>query len=208
MKLKGVRSDSWSSEEDKQLVRVLMAMARQGHMMKDIFSEISRKLNRTEAAINFRWNAVLSDKYKDEFQRAKITGMKTRSVRAQKAREVSQRAMRGEFDNKPMGDTRYNVPKTAPNTDKAEVMAEIFTNPIYFDVLKLMLNLTPEQKEVIESQKEQVAYGLEKYPESLNDKSWTIVETISHAMGELADLQHYLAMLKIQLVKLIEGENK
>lgn len=47
--------------------------------------------------------------------------------------------------------------------------------------------------------REQVAYGLRKYPEPLNHKTWDIKETIRHAHSEVADLQNYLSMLDIKL---------
>lgn len=209
---KDKRRDSWTAGEENYLVKVLLSMTRQGHKVMDAHEVIAKKLGRTASAVNFRWNSELSEQYAQEYKEAKATGVKTRAVREKKLREQMQ-TVRSETPKyqhsqpRPtpeQGDARYNVPKKAPTTDKATVMAEIFTNPIYMDVLKLILNATPEQKVMMDVQKEQVGYGIEKYPETLNEESWSIVESIEHAMSEMADWQHYMAMLKIQVKKLIE----
>ncbi len=54
---------------------------------------------------------------------------------------------------------------------------------------------------ILNSQRKQILKGLSKYPEPLNDDSWTIIETIDHMIEELIDALHYVTMLKIKLEK-------
>lgn len=212
---KDKRRDSWTAGEENYLVKVLLSMTRQGHKVMDAHEVIGKKLGRTASAVSFRWNSELSQQYAQEYKDAKATGIKTRAIREKKIREQLKiaKSQKPKYEHnqprptpQPEGDTRYNIPKTAPNVDATKVMAEIFTNPIYFDVLKLMMNMTPEQKVMTDEQKSQVGYGLSKYPESLNEESWSTVETIEHAMSEVVDLLHYLSMLKIKM-KILEEEN-
>lgn len=52
-------------------------------------------------------------------------------------------------------------------------------------------------QEAVKALREQVAYGLRKYPEPLQYKTWNFVESIDHALSENSDKQHYLTMMKI-----------
>jgi hypothetical protein len=91
-------------------------------------------------------------------------------------------------------DPRYNVPKKKPKFTQEEIDAVIGDNEIYSE-LKQLLN---------DAQREQVGYGMGKYPESLNDETWSVIETLDHIIGEDIDRLHYLIMLKIKLKKLIK----
>ena len=88
-------------------------------------------------------------------------------------------------------DSRYNIPKEAPKVPDDVVERAIQDNDIYSEVRQLMLN----------AQRKQVAYGLEKYPETLNENSWGTVETIEHIIEETVDQLHYLVMLKNKMMR-------
>jgi hypothetical protein len=45
-------------------------------------------------------------------------------------------------------------------------------------------------------QREQIAKGAEKYPESLGRSAWSMAELADHAMEELVDQAHYITALK------------
>jgi hypothetical protein len=62
--------------------------------------------------------------------------------------------------------------------------------------------------------RQQIAYGLRKYPEPLQHTTWNFKESIKHALLENSDKQHYLSMMYIkadymfdidEVIKLIEG---
>lgn len=109
-------------------------------------------------------------------------------------REVFRKIVPGE--EKPT-DTRYVVPKEEPKTAMEDVTKEIMQNPIYSKVLN----------EMLAAQRKQVAYGMDKYVETLNPNSWSVVETIDHIISETVDKLHYLAMLKIKLIEKLERES-
>ena len=91
-----------------------------------------------------------------------------------------------------MGDKRYNKPKMFPKIPDEIVEQAIKDNDIYSEVRDLMLN----------AQRKQVAYGLEKYPETLNQDSWGTIETIEHIIEETVDQLHYLVMLKNKMMRI------
>lgn len=83
----------------------------------------------------------------------------------------------------------FGKPKSEMKIPKDQIDAAIESNEIYRRI-KDALN---------DAQREQVGYGMGKYPELLNADTWTILETIKHIKGELVDGLHYLTMLEIKL---------
>lgn len=100
-------------------------------------------------------------------------------------------------------DTRYNVPKAAPKASSELVEKTIKSTEIYRRARLAIMqpqNVTPESRyAMLQAQRKQVAYGIDKYPEPLNADTWSSVETIEHAMDESIDRLHYLIMLNIKL---------
>jgi hypothetical protein len=91
------------------------------------------------------------------------------------------------------GDSRYNVPKEKPKFSQEEIDAVIAENEIYRRTrAEMQRNL----------QREQVGYGMGKYPEPLTADTWTILETLGHIKGEIMDALHYITMLEIKFEKM------
>ena len=84
-------------------------------------------------------------------------------------------------------DLRYNEQKPEIDEMKEKAREVLEENEIY--------------KRVNERQLAQIAYGLKKYPEPLNQDTWSMLETIDHIMDEFTDAMHYLEMLKMKLEK-------
>lgn len=95
-----------------------------------------------------------------------------------------------------VGDPRYNKPKKEPKTKWGKVTETIENTPIYKEV----------QDHILNAQRRQVAYGLDKYPEPLNKDSWSSSETIDHIIEETIDQLHYLVMLKMKLDAFAKNE--
>lgn len=83
---------------------------------------------------------------------------------------------------------QYGKPKPKVTVPEETIDKTIANNEIYRRV-RAALN---------SPQREQVGYGIQKYPEPLNADTWTILETIGHIKGELIDALHYLTMLEIK----------
>lgn len=86
-------------------------------------------------------------------------------------------------------DIRYKVPKEQPKVPESVIDKVIEETEIYREA----------KEHILKAQRGQVAYGIEKYPEPLNADTWTIIETIDHAIDESVDKLHYLVMLRIKL---------
>jgi len=97
-----------------------------------------------------------------------------------------------------MADSRYNVPKEEPKSSQAEIDKAIMENEIY----------RKSKMTIMQAQRKQIGYGLDKYPETLNPNSWTVLETIDHIIEESVDRLHYLGMLRIQLEQMLINEAK
>lgn len=99
------------------------------------------------------------------------------------------------------GDSRYNVPKEKPKASPSLIDKTIEETSIYKDVAERINELEYERakKHIINMQRKQVGYGLDKYPEPLNADSWTAIETIDHIIEETIDKLHYLVMLQQKL---------
>lgn len=97
-----------------------------------------------------------------------------------------------ELKNKP--DMRYNVPKNPHNISDEEIDKAIEENPIYRKVW--------ERK--AKTYRDQVGYGLVKYPETFNPDSWTKEELVQHFLQEINDAQNYLEGLETKFLQLLE----
>lgn len=93
-------------------------------------------------------------------------------------------------------DMRYNTPKGAPKAKSEDVERTIEETEIYRKAKERILN----------AQRKQVGYGLDKYPEPLTAGTWSIRETIEHIIDESIDKLHYLIMLSIKLEEMEREE--
>ena len=94
-------------------------------------------------------------------------------------------------------DKRYNTPKLMEPLATAEAVTKaIEENPYYREVNALL-----KDDESKEAQRKQVAYGLGKYPETLNGDSWSPLEALEHLQSELVDALHYISLLKEKFKK-------
>lgn len=94
------------------------------------------------------------------------------------------------------GDARYKEPKKDPIANNAAIDKAIQENPIYKELSDLLHG----------AQRKQVAYGLDKYIETLNVNSWKTVETLDHIIGEGVDWLHYHIMLKMQVIAALKAQ--
>jgi len=111
--------------------------------------------------------------------------------------------MHGEkLNNNNHQDVRYNIPKKHHGVSKEAIEAAIDSNAIYREVRDRL----PDE-ETREAHREQVAYGMTKYPELLNPMSWTMVEALDHKIQEQVDALQYTVMHKHQLIKYLKENN-
>lgn len=94
----------------------------------------------------------------------------------------------------PKGDSRYNTPKKEPVVPE-KVITSVIDNTEIYRRARAMINT---------AQRRQIAYGIEKYPEPLNESTWSTIETIDHIIDESIDQLHYLVQLRIKLEKMGE----
>lgn len=65
------RQDAWTSREDRLLADTVLHYIRTGGTQLEAFEEVGDKLNRTSAAVGFRWNACVRREIENEIENAK-----------------------------------------------------------------------------------------------------------------------------------------
>lgn len=86
-------------------------------------------------------------------------------------------------------DNRYKDPKKAPEASEKLIEETINDTEIYKRAKEIILN----------AQKGQVGYGMDKYPEPLSANTWSMIETMKHIIEESVDKLHYQVMMLIKL---------
>ncbi|WP_347549464.1 RsfA family transcriptional regulator [Pseudalkalibacillus hwajinpoensis] len=66
-----VRQDAWSHEDDLLLAETVLRHVREGSTQLKAFDEVGDRLSRTSAAVGFRWNAIVRDRYEQALKLAK-----------------------------------------------------------------------------------------------------------------------------------------
>ncbi len=66
-----VRQDAWSHEDDLMLAETVLRHVREGSTQLKAFDEVGDRLSRTSAAVGFRWNAIVRDRYEQALKLAK-----------------------------------------------------------------------------------------------------------------------------------------
>ena len=84
-----VRQDAWSHEDDLLLAETVLRHIREGSTQLLAFDEVGDKLNRTSAAVGFRWNAIVRNKYEQAIELAKK--QRKERKRAQECEELRHR---------------------------------------------------------------------------------------------------------------------
>ncbi|MEW9139281.1 RsfA family transcriptional regulator [Bacillus wiedmannii] len=65
------RHDSWTSDNDLLLARIVLQNIGSGRTQLAAFKEVAKQLARTPAACGFRWNSYVRKQYEKEIQQAK-----------------------------------------------------------------------------------------------------------------------------------------
>lgn len=79
-----MRQDAWSHEDDLLLAETVLRHIREGSTQLLAFDEVGDKLNRTSAAVGFRWNAIVRNKYEQAIQLAKKQRKERKRAQAMK----------------------------------------------------------------------------------------------------------------------------
>lgn len=66
-----VRQDAWSHEDDLMLAETVLRHVREGSTQLNAFEEVGDRLSRTSAAVGFRWNAIVRQRYEQALKLAK-----------------------------------------------------------------------------------------------------------------------------------------
>ncbi len=79
-----VRQDAWTHEDDLLLAETVLRHIREGSTQLLAFEEVGDKLNRTSAAVGFRWNAIVRNKYEKAIELAKKQRKERKRAQAMK----------------------------------------------------------------------------------------------------------------------------
>ncbi|MBN3556272.1 RsfA family transcriptional regulator [Fictibacillus nanhaiensis] len=120
-----LRQDAWSEEDDLLLAETVLRHVREGSTQLHAFEEVGDKLERTSAAVGFRWNAIVRKKYEQALKIAK----KQRKER-QRALARSQQQQQPKPVAKPV-QTINNTPQM--HDDETYHPEEFFKTPFSYE---------------------------------------------------------------------------
>ncbi|WP_322972503.1 RsfA family transcriptional regulator [Pseudalkalibacillus salsuginis] len=104
------RQDAWSEEDDLLLAETVLRHVREGSTQLQAFEEVGDKLDRTSAAVGFRWNAIVRKKYE---QALKIARRQRKERKRAAATSNSQKPK--QTDNTTTYQTRFDEPMDFEN---------------------------------------------------------------------------------------------
>lgn len=117
-----IRQDAWSEEDDLLLAETVLRHVREGSTQLHAFEEVGDKLERTSAAVGFRWNAIVRKKYEQALKIAK------------KQRKERQRALaRSQQQSKPVSKPIQPVQTPQIHDDETYHPEEFFKTPFTYD---------------------------------------------------------------------------
>jgi prespore-specific regulator len=122
-----IRQDAWSEEDDLLLAETVLRHVREGSTQLHAFEEVGDKLERTSAAVGFRWNAIVRKKYEQALKIAK------------KQRKERQRALAKSQQQQPPQSKPVSQPSLQPvqtpqmHDDETYHPEEFFKTPYTYD---------------------------------------------------------------------------
>lgn len=121
-----IRQDAWSEEDDLLLAETVLRHVREGSTQLHAFEEVGDKLERTSAAVGFRWNAIVRKKYEQALKIAK------------KQRKERQRALARSQQQQPKPAAKpvqpiQQVPTPQMHDDETYHPEEFFKTPYTYD---------------------------------------------------------------------------
>lgn len=185
MTTKKQRSDGWTQEMDETLAETVLASLREGKTMKDAFSIIGDKFNKTEAAVQFRWNTEVKSSYEDAVKLAKKhrESIKKSAKRDKKATEqATKKEKRAGVVNKSV-----ETPILAAQQDSTPPVA-IEENPITPTSSKTTSIAAPVEKD-----------GLDLYDTDFLKMVKNHIGQYNSLIEKVQDLQQQLSVKEVEL---------
>lgn len=140
------REDAWTREDDGLLINTILDFITDGRTQLQAFEEVADMLDRTPAAVGFRFNGTLRDKYRDEIAKAK----RIREENRKKKKQASKVAVVEVVKEEPKAPVR-EVKELIPETDFPTSDLSIYDS--ISDILKKFGAMEKKLKEVEEENK-------------------------------------------------------
>jgi prespore-specific regulator len=120
-----IRQDAWSEEDDLLLAETVLRHVREGSTQLHAFEEVGDKLERTSAAVGFRWNAIVRKKYEQALKIAK---------KQRKERQRAQAKAQQQPQSKPVSKPAVQPVQTPQmHDDETYHPEEFFKTPYTYD---------------------------------------------------------------------------
>ncbi|WNB93305.1 RsfA family transcriptional regulator [Bacillus sp. NEB1478] len=123
-----IRQDAWSEEDDLLLAETVLRHVREGSTQLHAFEEVGDKLERTSAAVGFRWNAIVRKKYEQALKIAK-------KQRKERQRALAKNQQQQPQQTKPAFTQPVSKPAAAPqiHDDETYHPEEFFKTSYTYD---------------------------------------------------------------------------
>lgn len=175
-----VRQDAWTEEDDLLLAETVLRHIREGSTQLLAFEEVGDKLNRTAAAVGFRWNAIVRHKYEQAIQLAKKQRKELKRAQAMKsAKNVSK--LQSQQLSKPIDLDDVIQFLTQLKEDRSQTSTEI-----------------KDLKERLEKEKEQLLKENEKLKKELKslEQKYSIVQEDYQSLIQIMERARKMVVLQ------------
>lgn len=119
---KKARSDSWTKEQDELLAKTVIAHIRNGSTQTKAFEEVGDRVDRTTAAVAFRWNSEVRKNYEKEIEEAKRVKLAAKKEFERTQADVSLST------TKTKEETSRNIPSDNTASNEEIVLNKNFTD--------------------------------------------------------------------------------
>ncbi|MDR7073618.1 RsfA family transcriptional regulator [Fictibacillus barbaricus] len=141
-----IRQDAWSEEDDLLLAETVLRHVREGSTQLHAFEEVGDKLERTSAAVGFRWNAIVRKKYEQALKIAK-------KQRKERQRALAKTQQQQPQQPKPVYQQPVSKPAAAPqiHDDETYHPEEFFKTSYTYDRQETRAVNTTESQPAVSS---------------------------------------------------------
>jgi prespore-specific regulator len=170
-----IRQDAWSEEDDLLLAETVLRHVREGSTQLHAFEEVGDKLERTSAAVGFRWNAIVRKKYEQALKIAK------------KQRKERQRALaKSQQQTKPVSKPAApKIPAPQIHDDETYHPEEFFKTPYTYERKEQQTKADTFEAQPVQTAPAQQPAAISSYmkPQASKNKEMTLDEVIDFLQG-------------------------
>lgn len=167
----------WTQAEDEKVVQIVLQYVREGNTLTAAFLAAHEFIDRTEPAIRFRWNTILSKQYSEKIKEAKH---QREILRKKKQNKQSPKKKANLHDLKDMMDSTLEQLKENKLAKTSQIEEKI---PVTTGVQEEFIMDIPKEKfPVFESPFEQITRFVQQIEQEMKDTEQDVAYQLTQAL--------------------------